>query len=122
SRLELDVQRRVPGQDHHHVIEKGNAGGDLRLSASTLELQPDSRLSRLPFYDRHSVNSSATARGSTAPVYSAMPTIAAATPRSASARRSLTPVIPPAAYAGKADAATTSSISSRSGPRINPSR
>ena len=96
-RLELHIQRRVPGQNHHHVIEKGDASGDFRRSASALELQPDSGLSRLPLHNRHSVNSSATARGSTAPVYSAMPMIAAETPRSASARRSQTPVIPPAA-------------------------
>src|SRR5947207_1699214 len=111
GRLELDIQRRVPGERYDHVIEKGDTGGGLRLAAAEIQLQPDSRLSRLSLHRRHSGNSSATARGSTAPVYNAIPMIAAEMPRSASARRSFIVLIPPAAKTGNTASSTAASLS-----------
>src|SRR5687767_6949245 len=116
SRLQGDIEARVARKRRHHVVEELEPRGDGRTPFSANDLEAHARLGRLSFDDAHSLNSSAVCQGSIAPVYNAMPTIAAATPRSASARRSAMEAMPPDAYTGKDAASTTSSMRKRSAP------
>src|SRR5690606_18004039 len=76
----------------------------LRLSSGPAPRPSDRhtypRLTGLPKNGAHATNSRVMARASIAPVYSAMPSTAAATPLAASARKSSIPAMPPAAWSG----------------------
>ena len=99
--LDMEVERGVVRERRQHVIQERLAGDDagLRCFGVSRWLDPhlDPRFLGFAGDNGHSPNSEAAARGSMAPVYRAMPTIAAATPRSASARTSARVAIPPAA-------------------------
>src|SRR5581483_782987 len=118
---DVQIESGITRERREHVIQERLTRDDTRFRRSRIarELDPDldARLFGLARNRRHSPNSAAAARGSIAPVYRAIPTIAAVTPRSASARTSPKCAIPPAAYTGNAAASATSSMSGKSAPR-----
>src|SRR5690349_12368361 len=122
ARRDREVEPRIAPECTHHMVEERNAGFDPRNARPLADADADLRLARLPVHGRHAENSCATARGSSAPVYSAMPSTTAATPHDSSDDSSPQVATPPAEITGKSVASTTSSIRKRSVPLSRPSR